>query len=104
MRVTMTLDAARSITLARTVWPLRAVHDPRLAQMLILGTILAAGAWLYDFALDPRQVLLTFASALFAQGITDGFAGREHLNYRSALITALSIALLLRADTLWAHP
>ncbi len=72
--------------------------------MVVLGTILATGAWLYDFALDPGQVLLTFASALLVQAATDRFAGRASVNYKSALITALSISLLLRADSLWVHP
>lgn len=80
------------------------LRDPRLAQMVVLGTILAAGAALYDFALDPRQVILTFAAVLLAQGISDRIAGRADLNYKSALITALSLSLLLRADSMWAHP
>jgi len=80
------------------------LRDPRLAQMAVLGTILAVGAALYDFALDPRQVVLTFATALLVQFLSDRIAGRPALNYRSALITALSLALLLRADSLWAHP
>ncbi len=100
----MTPRAAESTTPESAVWPLGTLRDPRLAQLVVLGTILVLGAWLYDFALDPRQVLLTFASALFAQAATDRFAGRKRLNYKSALITALGISLLLRADTLWAHP
>lgn len=100
----MTSDAAESINFGRLVWPLRTIRDPRLAQLAMLGTILVLGASLYDFALDPRQILLTFASACFAQAAVDRFAGREHVNYKSALITALGISLLLRADTLWAHP
>jgi Na+-transporting NADH:ubiquinone oxidoreductase subunit NqrB len=100
----MTSGAAGSITLARAVGPLRTLRDPRLAQMFVLGTILATGAWLYDFALDPRQVLLTFASAFLVQAATDRFADRGGVNFRSALITALSISLLLRANSLWAHP
>jgi Na+-transporting NADH:ubiquinone oxidoreductase subunit NqrB len=83
---------------------LGAFPDPRLAQMAVLGTILTIGAALYDFALDPRQVALTFAAALLVQFLSDRIAGRPTLNYRSALITALSLALLLRADSLWAHP
>lgn len=100
----MTPSVAKSRITERTVWPLRTLRDPRLAQLAVLGTILALGASLYDFALDPRQILLTFASACYAQAAVDRFAGREQVNYKSALITALGVALLLRADTLWAHP
>ena len=100
----MTPGAARSTSYRRKLWPLQVPGDPRLAQLVVLGTILALGAGLYDFALDPRQILLTFASALIVQAATDRLAGREHINYKSALITALGIGLLLRADTLWAHP
>lgn len=100
----MTPGVAGSITLARSIRPLRTLGDPRLVQLVVLGTILVLGAELYDFALDPRQILLTFTSALLVQAATDRLAGREYVNYRSALITALGISLLLRADTLWAHP
>ncbi|HTW86783.1 MAG TPA: RnfABCDGE type electron transport complex subunit D [Candidatus Binataceae bacterium] len=99
----MTSDVAKSTITELLGWPLRA-RDPRLAQVAVLGTILVLGAALYDFALDPRQILLTFASAWCAQAAVDHFAGRGRVNYKSALITALGIALLLRADTLWAHP
>jgi enediyne biosynthesis protein E5 len=100
----MTSGSAESTTLESAVGPFSRLRDPRLAQTLILGTILAVGAGLYDFALDPRQVVLTFVAALFVQAATDRIVGRKHFNYRSALITALSISLLLRADSLWAHP
>jgi len=100
----MTSNAAGLAVWARIARPLRLLPDPRLAQMAVLGTILAAGAWLYDFALDPRQVILTFLAALAAQALTDRMSGRSAVNYRSALITALSISLLLRADSLWVHP
>ncbi len=100
----MTSNAAGFAGWARQLGAIRLPNDPRIAQMAMLGTILAAGAYLYDFALDPRQTVLTFAAALLTQAITDRINGREAINYRSALITALSIALLLRADSLWVHP
>jgi Na+-transporting NADH:ubiquinone oxidoreductase subunit NqrB len=100
----MTSDAAGFAGLARQAGAIRLLNDPRTAQMAMLGTILAAGAYFYDFALDPRQTVMTFAAALLAQAITDRISGREAINYRSALITALSIVLLLRADSFWVHP
>lgn len=78
--------------------------DARIYQILFLGILLAAGAWLCDFSLRPTQIVLTFASAIGTQHIISSLFGRTPISYRSALITALSLTLLLRTDTLWAHP
>lgn len=93
------------ISATATVPPLaRSWRDPRIAQLVLLGTILAIGAWHYDFSLTPGQVVLTFAAGVSAQYALDRLAGRTIRSPRSALITSLSIAILLRADSLWAHP
>jgi enediyne biosynthesis protein E5 len=78
--------------------------DPRVFQIAILGVLLAAGVWLRDFSLRPAQIALTFAAAIAAQRITWIFAPPESRSIRSAVITALSLTLLLRADNLIAHP
>src|SRR3984957_2765808 len=82
----------------------RVPADPRIYQILFLGILLAAGAWLCDFSLRPTQIIWTFASAIGAQHILSSLFGRTPISYRSAFITALSLTLLLRADTMWAHP
>jgi len=79
-------------------------QDPRILQIVLLGMMLAAGAYLRDFTLRPAQIALTFASALGTQRILDRLTRKSAPSLRSATITALSVTLLLRADNLWAMP
>jgi Na+-transporting NADH:ubiquinone oxidoreductase subunit NqrB len=86
-------------------WPWRAKHaDPRLAQILFLGLLLAAGAYLRDFSIRPVQVALTFACGLCCQNICERLARRPKRSLRSAIITSFSVTLLLRASTWWIGP
>jgi len=78
--------------------------DPRIFQITALGLLLATGAWLRDFAIRPEQCALALAAAWLTQRIGDRSAGKAESGARSALITGLSLSLLLRADNLWAHP
>ncbi|HVA67741.1 MAG TPA: RnfABCDGE type electron transport complex subunit D, partial [Candidatus Binataceae bacterium] len=78
--------------------------DPRVLQILFLGVLLAAGAWIRDFELQTAQIALTFAAAIATQGILGRAAKRGPVSYLSPTITALGVTLLLRADNLWAHP
>jgi Na+-transporting NADH:ubiquinone oxidoreductase subunit NqrB len=50
------------------------------------------------------QIALTFASALATQRLLDHLTRKPAPSLRSATITALSLTLLLRADSLWALP
>ncbi len=83
---------------------LNALGDPRIFQILFLGILLAAGAWLRDFSLSSAQIILTFAAAITAQHFSFGLRSDAPRSYRSAIITGLSLTLLLRADNLWIHP
>src|SRR5580698_214375 len=86
-------------------WKLpNAFRDPRIFQILFLGILLAAGAWLRDFSLSSAQIVLTFAAAIIVQYLSFGMRPDAPRSYRSAVITALSLTLLLRADNLWVHP
>jgi enediyne biosynthesis protein E5 len=86
-------------------WKLpHAFSDPRIFQILFLGILLAAGAWLRDFSLSTAQIVLTFAAAIIVQHLSFGLRPDAPHSYRSAVITALSLTLLLRADNLWVHP
>ena len=80
------------------------MRDARLYQILFLGILLGTGAWLRDFSLDPRQVLLTFGAGLLTQVVCLRALGLHGVGLRSAVITCFSVCLLLRADNLWAHP
>ena len=93
-----------------STWPARlrfqtlAALDPRLLQIFFLGILLGAGAWLRDFSIKPAQVVLAFAAALGTQALCGRITRQSPVSYRSAFITALSLALLLRSDSLVAHP
>ena len=78
--------------------------DARMFQILALGVLFAAGVWLRDFSLRPAQIVLTFAAALVTQRLTWRFYPPKARSYRSTIITALSLTLLLRADDLLIHP
>jgi Na+-transporting NADH:ubiquinone oxidoreductase subunit NqrB len=82
----------------------RSLSDPRLFQIFSLGILLSAGAYFRDFSLHPEQVVLTFAAGLLAQRGCWRLNPSKQRSYRSAIITCLSLALLLRADNLFAQP
>jgi Na+-transporting NADH:ubiquinone oxidoreductase subunit NqrB len=78
--------------------------DPRVFQILFLGCLLGAGAWLRDFSIRPEQVALTFLSGSITQAALNRATGRSGVGLRSSIITCLSLSILLRADNLLAHP
>ncbi|HLX04782.1 MAG TPA: RnfABCDGE type electron transport complex subunit D [Candidatus Binatus sp.] len=78
--------------------------DPRLFQIFSLGILLAAGAYFRDFSIRPEQVVLTFAAGLLTQTACWRLTPSKPRTLRSAIITCLSLTLLLRADNLLAHP
>ena len=79
-------------------------RDPRLWQLAFQAGLLLAGALLRDFSLRWEQVALTLAAALITQRLWLRALGLAHKGVLSAAITALGLALLLRADSLWVHP
>jgi len=86
----------------RDAW--RPPRDARVFQIAFQAVLLTLGVLARDFALDPRQMALAFATGLLTQRLWLRALGLEHKGSLSALITCLGVALLLRADTLWAHP
>jgi enediyne biosynthesis protein E5 len=81
-----------------------ALADPRLFQIFALGILLSAGAYFRDFSIRPEQVILTFAAGLLTQAACWTLTPSKPRTQRSAIITCLSLTLLLRADNLIAHP
>ncbi len=77
-----------------------ACSDPRLFQIFALGILLAIGAYCRDFSLRPTQALLTFAAGLATQWACWPLTPNKPRSLRSAIITSLSLTLLLRADNL----
>lgn len=66
--------------------------DPRTLQIAALSTLLTTGITMSYLQLDPAIALTLIVCAL----LTERFATRERSEPRSALISALSLCLLLR--------
>jgi len=84
--------------------PHSARTDPRLIQIGLLGALLGGGAYFRDFSIKPEQAVLCFAAGILTQSILDGYTESPRRSLLSAVITCLSLSLLLRADNAWAHP
>jgi Na+-transporting NADH:ubiquinone oxidoreductase subunit NqrB len=78
--------------------------DPRALQILALGTFLTFGVLLRDFSIQWQQVGLTFGAALGTQAFWLRRLGLRRVGYLSAIVTAFGLSVLVRADSLWAHP
>jgi len=83
---------------------MRLPRDARVYQILFLGALLGGGALLRDFTLRPEQMALTFAAGLATQLVCVRALGLRNVGVLSAIITCLGMSILLRADSLWAHP
>jgi Na+-translocating ferredoxin:NAD+ oxidoreductase RnfD subunit len=83
-----------------TLWRLL-VADPRHGQIATLASLLAYGLVFLDFDLTLAQVFVTVVSALLVQAGADRWIGRERVSgAKSALISSLSLCLMLRTDAL----
>jgi len=78
--------------------------DPRLYQIGCLAVLLVYGLGWRSFDISPVQIALTLGAALAAQAIGTRWAGLPKFDAKSALISALSLCLLLRVDALWLAP
>lgn len=74
---------------------LRLFQDPRDYQILFLVCFLFLGVWVRDFSVKPANVLAIVLSCLATQMVVDRIDGKNSI--RSSLITAISLALLLRS-------
>lgn len=75
-------------------------RDPRLWQIVCLSSLAAFGSLSGAFGLSPFSVGATLVGALGAQVVGSRLAGIP-LETRSALITTLSLTILVRADAAW---
>ncbi len=71
--------------------------DPRHFQILALSSVLVMGLFLRAFAISPAQITAIAVAALSAQYL-GSFMTATRFDPRSALVTTLSLSLLLRAD------
>lgn len=75
--------------------------DPRDWQIASLGTLLLYGLCALDFEVSLAQVVVSVGVALLAQNAFGRWYGLPRFEPRSALITGLSLGLLLRCSSLW---
>ena len=83
---------------------LRFLRDIRLGMLVIMLSLLLTGVWIKDFSIHSAQILLTFAAGLATQALWCRQARIPLSSLLSAAVTCTGLALLLRADNLWAHP
>ena len=77
--------------------------DPRFYQITVLTALLAIGLTQLQFEVRLPQVIVTFAAALATQAVAARLAGLPSPGLSSALISSLSLCLLLRTAALpWA--
>jgi len=102
----MAMTAARPSRWAipRPRWLDRLPRDARAFQILFLAALLTTGVLLRDFSVQAPQIALTFAAGLATQAFWLERLGLQRKGLLSAIVTCCGLSLLLRSDTLWAHP
>lgn len=75
-------------------------RDPRDYQIATLASLLAYGLTSLDFEVSPAQVAVTISTALLAQWAATRLWQLPRFDPRSALISSLSLCLLLRTNVL----
>src|SRR5688572_1633607 len=71
--------------------------DPRLYQIATLSSLLVYGMGWLEFDITPARAALLLGTVLVTQAAGDRFEGRPS-NWKSALISGLSLCLLLRTN------
>jgi Na+-transporting NADH:ubiquinone oxidoreductase subunit NqrB len=79
-------------------------RDARVFQIVFLAGLLTVGVLVRDFSLQPLQMALAFAAGICTQAFWLRRLGLAQKGFLSAIITRCGLSLLLRSDTLWAHP
>lgn len=74
--------------------------DPRWFQLAVLGSLVTYGLTVMHFDLPLAQVAVTIGTALAAQVACSRIARLPRLELKSALISSLSLCLLLRTSWL----
>jgi enediyne biosynthesis protein E5 len=74
--------------------------DPRLYQIATLAALLTYGVWWLDLEVQLPIAVAILTSVLATQLVCDYLVGRPRFDPRSALISGLSLCLLLRTGSL----
>ncbi len=73
-------------------------RDPRLYQIAVLGTLLLYGVTVLDFEVQPVNAAAILIAALLCQWLLTRLFALPRYDPRSALISGLSLCLLLRTN------
>src|SRR2546422_11741919 len=73
--------------------------DPRLYQIATLSGLLGYGVFWLDLEVQTRTAVAIIVTALVTQLVCTRLTGRGRFDPRSALISALSLCLLLRTGS-----
>jgi enediyne biosynthesis protein E5 len=76
--------------------------DARYFQIGALASLLLINFWRIDFGANPLASAVAIGSSLLTQFVCARLYGAP-VDFRSPLITGLSLSLLLRADALWLY-
>jgi hypothetical protein len=90
----------RPVFLPLRLHAVRVPRDPRWYQIAVLGGLLAFGLLRLGFDLGAPQVIVTLGAVLLTQLACTRLAGLPVFDPKSALISGLSLCLLLRTDHL----
>ena len=77
------------------------VKDARHYQILFLSVFLAFGCLSLDWDISIMRMGITFGVCIATQLIFAGFTTRDYSSVKSALISALSLCLMLKTNLLW---
>ncbi len=78
-------------------------NDPRIFQIGVLSLLLGYGVLFLDFEVEALRAAATLVSALVTQYCGSRLT-RQRFDPRSALISGLSLSLLMRTDQFWLAP
>lgn len=73
--------------------------DPRLYQIGVLACLLVYGMGWLSFDITPARAALILSTVVATQGLCDRLDGPRSANIKSALISGLSLCLLLRTNS-----
>jgi Na+-transporting NADH:ubiquinone oxidoreductase subunit NqrB len=73
-------------------------RDPRYYQIAILSLLLVYGLIYLDFEVGLSQITIMMSTALITQYLYSRWAGLPKCDLRSAMISGLSLCLLLRTN------
>lgn len=79
----------------------RFFQDARDFQILFLITFLCLGVWNRDWTVHPHLMAVVIATSLLMQEACNRFLHVENPSLKSVLISAISLCLLLRANSVW---